>query len=126
MRRNLLIVLVTCCIVATACSSTSAPPNTGITGRALAGPMCPVMIEGQPCPDKPVQVTLTVLNSSGGKVTTFQTDSEGKFTVDLAPGVYTLQVERTEGVYFGGADQQVTVVEGQYTPVTVSVDTGIR
>ena len=106
----------------------SAPPNTGITGQVLVGPLCPVQIQGQPCPDQPVQATVQVLDTSGGQVTRFQTDDQGRFTVNLAPGNYVLRPQRGDGQGLGnlGKDQPVTVVQGQYVTVTLSIDSGIR
>ena len=90
------------------------------------GPQCPVETPDSPCPDLPfvgdVQAT-----ASDGTVTTVTTDDQGRFTMDLVPGSYTL-VAVTEGE--GGPPtpipQTVVVEQGSYTQVTLEVDSGIR
>jgi hypothetical protein len=112
-----------------ACSalSTPTPTDSGITGQALLGPMCPVMMEGQDCPDRPYQATITVLDSRGKTVVQFQTDEGGNFKVPLAPGEYTLQPETPEGMPYPFADRQdLSVLPGGFTSIIVSYDSGIR
>lgn len=102
-----------------------AEPGTGIEGFVSLGPQCPVVTLDSPCPDLPfvgdVQAT-----SPDGTVTTVTTDAQGRFTVDLVPGSYTL-VALTDG---GGPPtpipQSVVVEQGSYTQVTLQVDSGIR
>ena len=59
---NKKILLVSIVLLTTACSllATPTPAESGITGKVTIGPMCPVMIEGQDCPDRPYQATITV------------------------------------------------------------------
>jgi hypothetical protein len=105
-----------------------APPNTGIMGQALLGPNCPVVQEGQPCPDRPyVDAEIDLLDDSGRTLTTLTVDAAGAFRVDLPPGRYTLVPRPLEGVPFPTAGEQtVEVTEGRYTEVIVSYDSGIR
>jgi hypothetical protein len=116
-------------LLLTACSilSTPTPTDSGITGQALVGPMCPVMIEGQECPDQPYQATITVNSLEGKKVLRFQTDEDGNFSVPLAPGEYILHPETPEGMPlpFAG-EQRFTVLPGGFTQLTVLYDSGIR
>ena len=113
-------------ILPAACSP-QIPANTGIEGQALIGPMCPVVRQGQECPDQPYQATLTVLTSAGRKVTQFTTDTEGKFQVPLAPGDYILYPETPKNKPMPiGAEQTFTVVEGQFTEILITYDSGIR
>jgi len=126
--RRIIIALLLSLALAACGPSISAPPDTGVTGQVLVGPMCPVMIQGQPCPDQPTQATVQVFDASGNKVTEFQTDDQGRFTVNLAPGQYTLRPQRGDGQGMGnfGKDEPVTVVQGQFATVTLSIDSGIR
>lgn len=103
------------------------PTDSGIEGQALVGPMCPVMIEGQSCPDKPYQAMITVNNLEGKKIVQFQTDEQGNFHIPLAPGEYILHPESPENkpLPYAG-EQQVTVKPGEFTKVTISYDSGIR
>ncbi|HLB47823.1 MAG TPA: carboxypeptidase-like regulatory domain-containing protein, partial [Anaerolineales bacterium] len=101
------------------------PPDTGIEGQVLIGPMCPVVQSGTPCPDQPYQATIAVLDKNGRQVAQFQSDAQGWFLVSLAPGAYVLHPESPDGFARAG-EQPVTVVSGQYTQVTITYDSGIR
>jgi hypothetical protein len=115
----LILVLATCSIYS------PTPRGSGIEGQVLIGPMCPVVQDGQPCPDQPYQATLTVKNSSGIQIVQFQTDTQGHFQVPLVPGEYILHPESPNGIPFAG-DQTFTVQTGGYTQLTVNYDSGIR
>jgi hypothetical protein len=103
------------------------PTDSGITGQALVGPVCPVVIEGQDCSDQPYQATLTVNSLEGRKIVQFETDEQGKFTIPLAPGEYILHPETPQDMPLPFAEEQrFTVLPGQYTRLTVLYDSGIR
>ncbi len=106
-------------------AATAIPAGTsGIEGHVTIGPMCPVVMLNDPCPDKPYQATVDVLDASGKQVAQFQSDTQGHFKVALAPGAYTIQ---PQGAGITRAPQQdVTVVAGQFTPVEIVYDSGIR
>jgi hypothetical protein len=106
----------------------SGQPNSGIQGRVLAGPTCPVEIEASPCPDRPVQATVRVLAESPGNppVTTFRSEEDGAFRVPLEPGGYLLVAEVAGTGALSARPVPVTVVEGTYAMVDVFLDTGIR
>ena len=110
-------------------SAEEAPPvDSGIEGQVLIGPMCPVVQEGTPCPDQPYQATIVVWNADRTKkVRTFETDSEGRFRVPLAPGDYYLEPQ-PPGVDWPPTPipQTVTVPAGRFLQVTVEYDSGIR
>lgn len=97
----------------------------GIEGQVLLGPMCPVQQVGNPCPDQPYQAWIDVRDSGGGLVTRVQSDTAGHFKVGLVPGTYILHPESGNPLP-RASDQQVEVVAGAYTSVTISFDTGIR
>src|SRR5512132_1791885 len=71
-----------------ACSSTSPSTTTGLTGVVIRGPVTPVCRVDVPC-DAPFSATFSV-ERSGRRVTQFQSDAAGQFTVFLAPGAYTI------------------------------------
>ncbi len=121
------IMLATLLLSACAPGVPSTPENSGITDQALVGPMCPVVREGQDCPDRPYQATLTILDRTGKVVLQFQTDEQGEFRVPLAPGEYILRPETPEGLPYPVAGEQAfQVLTGVFTPLTVSYDSGIR
>jgi len=101
------------------------PENSGIEGQVLIGPMCPVMREGQDCPDTPYQATISVVTIDGKKVTRFQTDENGLFHVPIAPGEYILHPESPSQLPYA-AEQTVTVESDLFTYVTIHYDSGIR
>ena len=126
---NKKILLASIVLLTTACSLqvTPTPVDSGITGRVTIGPVCPVVIEGQDCADRPYQATITVNSPEGRKIVQFQTDKQGNFKVTLAPGNYILHPEPPLGAPFPFAtEQQFTVKPGEFTQLTVTYDSGIR
>ncbi|HEX2994665.1 MAG TPA: hypothetical protein VHP14_07575 [Anaerolineales bacterium] len=115
----LILVLATCSLYS------PTPRGSGVTGQVLIGPTCPVVQEGQACPDGQYQATLTVKSPGGVQIAQVQTDVQGHFRIPLVPGNYTLHPESPDGIAF--ADDQAFVVEsGRYTQLTVNYDSGIR
>ena len=116
----------------TACSANGGANPTlsyssGIEGKVTEGPMCPgpVPVGNNTCPDQPYQATIVVLNANNVEVTQIQSDGEGYFKIDLAPGTYVLHP--TPGKPLPqAADQTVVVSSGQYTQVSILYDTGMR
>ena len=108
-----------------ACTPSPTPTDSGIEGQVFIGPMCPVVQEGQECPDQPYQALLTVLSPDGSEIVQVQTDEEGRFKIPLAPGEYILRPESPDVLPF--ASEQPFVVEpGRFTQLTVNYDSGIR
>ena len=98
---------------------------SGIRGQALAGPQCPVEVEGSPCPDVPWEGTVVAIDTSTGDRFTTTTDAEGRFELPLAPGTYDVSIDAGSDLPFA-KPQTVTVTDGAFADVVVSVDTGIR
>jgi hypothetical protein len=115
----MILVLATCSIYS------PTPRGSGIEGQVLIGPMCPVVQQGQECPDQPHQATLTVLNRDGIQIAQFQTDEQGRFSIPLVPGEYILHPESPNGIPFAG-DQSFMVETGRFTQISVLYDSGIR
>jgi hypothetical protein len=101
------------------------PGDSGIAGQVLVGPMCPVVQQGQECPDQPYQATLTVDSLDGRKIVQFQTDETGRFKISLAPGEYILHPEALNVMPFA-SEKSLTVETGKYTQIIVNYDSGIR
>ncbi|MBM4184386.1 MAG: hypothetical protein FJ207_09180 [Gemmatimonadetes bacterium] len=97
----------------------------GIDGMVLLGPMCPVVQVDDPCPDQPYQARIDVLTAGGAFVTSVESNAEGRFRVGLRPGAYVL-APRSGNPFPTAGEQEALVVEGEYTDVVVSFDTGIR
>ena len=110
------------------CASAGSSPSrsTGLTGVVVRGPVTPVCRVDVPC-DAPFSATFNV-ERSGRRITQFQSDAAGQFTVFLAPGAYTV-VPSTDAPVISPASQMksVTVADnGMLTVVRLSFDTGIR
>ena len=104
-----------------------APADSGIAGKVLLGPICPVVIEGQDCPVQPYQATITVNSREGREIVQFQTDENGNFNIPLVPGEYILHPETPPGMPYPFAEeQQFTVLPGEFTRLIVLYDSGIR
>lgn len=111
-------------LLLSACASAAGDGSSGISGLITMGPMCPVIREGEPCPDKAIEAEVEVLAASGRKVTTFHSDKDGRFRVPLKPGEYLLR-PRGNGPQ-RAPEQQVTVPEGAFATVDIHYDSGIR
>lgn len=103
----------------------STSTDSGIQGQVFVGPMCPVVQEGTECPDQPYETTLVILQLDGREVKRVDTDEQGRFRVPLAPGDYSLG-PGTKDVMPFAAQQNFTVVPGEYTTVIYYFDSGIR
>ena len=124
MKRFLLVFLLL--IMPVACSA-GLSKDTGIQGQALIGPMCPVVRQGQECPDQPYQATMTILTAGRKKVVTITTDAGGRFRLLLAPATYILHPQTPPHQPFpAAAEQTFTVDQGQFTQIKVIFDSGIR
>ena len=127
MNKKILLAPIVLISLACALFATPTPTTSGITGKALVGPMCPVMREGEECPDQPYQATITVNSIEGRRIVQFQTDEQGNFNVPLAPGEYILHPETPQGMPFPFADEQrFVILPGEFTRIIVLYDSGIR
>jgi hypothetical protein len=103
------------------------PGGSGIQGRALGGPTCPVVAPGDPnCGDRPIAgATVLVLDAHGTEIARLITDGDGRYAVVLPAGPYTVEPQPVEGYMRQAEPIAVTVGDG-VTTVDLSYDTGIR
>lgn len=101
---------------------------TGVGGRVLAGPACPVESPNDPaCTPRPITGAVLVIDGAGGQeVARVTTDASGQFLINLRPGSYTLSPQPVEGLIGTAAASSFTVVDGSEAFVDVAYDTGIR
>lgn len=100
-----------------------------LTGEVVAGPTSPVQSSSTSDPTKPVpDREVRIETVDGTLVTTATTDTQGHFSVALAPGTYVVRVKIVAGTI--GMRQsntpKVQIVAGQTVHVRVELDTGIR
>jgi hypothetical protein len=107
------------------CARVGGAADSGIEGRVLLGPQCPVVSEASPCPDKPVSAEVVAMRLDDRKVFTVQSGSDGRFRLALSPGSYEVQALVTAGAMFA-KPVNVTVPPGEFVSVDVLLDTGIR
>jgi hypothetical protein len=103
------------------------PGGSGIQGRVLAGPTCPVVTLNDPsCNDRPVPgATILVLDIRGTEVARLLTDANGNYAVALPSGPYTIEPQPVEGFMRVAEPVAVTVGDG-VASVDLAYDTGIR
>lgn len=99
--------------------------SSGIEGRVVALPGCPVITEASPCPSKPVATTV-VVESDAGSLRRVETGSDGSFRVTLAPGRYVVSAQPPPGSDLVPRPQRVMVEAGNYQRVTVVLDSRLR
>ncbi len=109
------------------------PAATGVYGSILVGPTCPVVGPSGCGPPKHVRGSVRVETvppskgvGAGRLVTTVESDAEGNFSVDLAPGRYSLIVVKKEQGFPVARPTLVDVEAGVVSGVTLVLDTGIR
>ena len=103
------------------------PGGSGIQGRVLAGPTCPVVTLNDPsCNDRPVVgATILVLDARGTEVARLLTDATGHYEVALPSGQYTIEPQPVAGFMHVAEPVAVTVGAG-VASVDLAYDTGIR
>lgn len=102
--------------------------KSGIEGRIVIGPACPVVEPDRPCPDKVYRAELTVRHAETGDVAgVVAGDAEGYFRIDLPPGSYVVDPGVPRLVTEPRAEPvAVEVRAGQYAQVVVRFDSGVR
>ncbi len=125
----LVVLLLTACTIAVPPTATSVPPGSGIRGKVLLGPTCPV--ERNPpdpnCADRPYQTTVIVIRAEDPThiFLVTKSDASGIFAVSLPPGQYTLGAG--EAKLLPRCDHPlVTVTQNMVASATIHCDTGIR
>lgn len=115
--------------VLAACTGSTPEVAGTVTGSLIAGPVCPV--ETNPpdpnCAPRPVQGAVIVATSADGDEIEATSDAEGRFTLELPEGEYTLTYQPVEGL-MGVPDQgSVSITQGSAIDLGfVAYDTGIR
>ncbi len=104
-----------------------APKGTGIAGRTVLV-NCPVDRADPSCAGVPVRARLAVLNATTQAViTNVDTDANGNFTVALPAGTYLLRpVKVGSQAARRPVATMVKVTTGQYTSITLRINSGLQ
>ena len=123
--RSLSFLLVTVTF-ATACGNpASSTPTTGLTGVVVRGPITPVCRIDIPC-DAPFSAGFSV-QQNGRRIGQFRSDTEGRFTVWLSHGAYTVVPDADAPLMAPTFQARSVEVGGTgLTIVRLEFDTGIR
>lgn len=93
--------------------------KSGIEGAAMVVGDC---AGKKSCPAKPIKADI-VATDANGKSMRMISSPDGRFTMKLAPGVYTASAEDAIGKSSLAAPSlQVTVVKNQYTKITFNFE----
>ena len=123
-----------------ACASAepTAPPRPAQTGFHVVADVSASAIEGRvtlrnvrsverrgAANSEPHQATIAVLDSAGREVAIVQTDTKGRFRLQLPPGTYVLRPQ-SPGMYPRASEQHVQVRRNVVTQVEIVYDSGRR
>ena len=101
--------------------------ETGIKGQVLMGPTVPGPEVVGTIDEAPFRALFHVFDVEKELVTRFKSDDNGRFTVLLPPGEYTIILDKS--TRFPNPRRQrktVTVPENGFADVTLRYDTGMR
>lgn len=102
--------------------------DSGIKGVVTIGPTCPVeTIPPDPkCADKPYAATLQFTNLETNEKKTLKVSENGRFSIDLLPGVYKIENKSTAILPRMQELENIVVEKGEYSEISISFDSGIR
>jgi hypothetical protein len=127
MSRRLLGAALVACVLAAVWTPVSAQgsSNSGVRGKVLYGPTCPVQQIGESCVE-PYDAKLRIRRQSTGRtVARVRSGDDGRFRVPLRPGHYV--IEPISGHPYPRASAQAVLVrKHRFTRVTIMFDSGIR
>jgi len=104
------------------------PFDSGVTGKVLLGPICPVVQNpaDSKCDDKPYQTTVSIRRLDSSSIfASLKSDENGIFKFSLPPGSYVVIAEGGEKLP-RCTEASVIVLPDEYKTVVISCDTGIR
>ena len=129
-QRGPITILLTLCafcllVLANSACSHPTPPDSGIEGQVIIGPISPVSRPGEPN-TKPFAADISFRRLSDGRVVaSVRSGEDGAFRVVLAPGRYRVEPKRGEPLPIA-PPQDVTVIADRFTRVRIDYDSGIR
>ncbi len=104
------------------------PFDSGVMGKVLLGPVCPVVREGdESCNDKPYVTVINIFRAGNNKdiFSVTESDKEGGYKAMLPPGDYVLSP--ISGQMFPRCGEKTVTINPSFlSEVNLSCDTGIR
>ena len=122
-------ILLMTCVVDSVVVMALKESDSGIEGKVLMGPMCPVESKDRPCPDKPLEASIEIQDQNDqDNKQRIRSGRDGRFRVELAPGKYKLipLAPNPGAPPHAPGPLSATVMSGRYTQVTIKYDSGIR
>lgn len=112
----------------TSSSGPSLSGPSGVSGRTVVSPTCPVEQTASPCPARPTQAAVEARRPRSPEIVGHTVSGrDGYFRLTLAPGTYVLTVKTSPPALMPRPKQvTVTVSPHEFTQVTVHLDSGIR
>jgi hypothetical protein len=118
-------VAVLCAVAFGAASDARTRPDSGIRGRVLYGPTCPVQRPGHTCV-RPYSAWITIRREPMGTVAArVHAGSDGRFTAHLRAGHYLL-VPAIGNRFPRAQSKSALVHPHRFTAVTILFESGIR
>lgn len=105
-------------------SRTPLPGESGIAGRVTLGPTCPVQRVDSPCPDRPYEATIQVVDADGRVVAETRSRADGSYFAAVAGRVHGPSGLAQHAAPRG--DVTVSVAAGNVTGLYIRYDSGIR
>jgi hypothetical protein len=100
-------------------------PDSGVRGKVVYGPTCPVERPGESC-TRPYRATLRVRKRPSQRlVGTVHSGNDGRFGLRLSPGRYLI-VPVSGHPFPRASSVPVRVRAHRFTRVTIAYDSGIR
>lgn len=130
MKRNLiLLALIIIGLLLAGCSTGTTEPGL-LQGYVTIGPIWPVEREGEE-PEIPCEVyearKIMVYHKNGRDLLKqVDIDCDGRYRVELEPGVYTVDINRIGVDFSGDLPEQVEIMAGLTSSLDIDIDTGIR
>src|SRR5579864_328255 len=101
--------------------------SSTLEGRITRGPLSPVERIGVPNAAPVAGARLEIRAPNGRKVASVESDSAGKYSVQLAPGTYLVTVISPAGAFNRpNPPATVAIKAGEVTHFDIRLDTGIR
>ncbi len=120
------LLVVSACVLAilhSACAPV--PTDSGVRGTVTIGPIAPVQHPGEPS-EAPYAAELVLKTAGGAEVARTRSGSDGAYSVNLAPGSYTIEAVGRGAPPSPPAPVTFDVRAHRFTTVNLAFDSGIR